>query len=106
MAAEYSVIIPNPPGSSSDTVGRAIADEYTRLTGNTLVFDYVPGADQMIAAVKFKNQSRLTVIVGTSTMHVFNHVCANVFMYILIYACMFVFMYVHMYLCIYVCMYM
>jgi tripartite-type tricarboxylate transporter receptor subunit TctC len=73
-AAEYSLIIPNPPGSSSDTVGRAIADEYTRLTGNTLVFDYVPGADQMIAAVKFKNQSRLSVIVGTSTMHVFNHV--------------------------------
>jgi len=73
-AAEYSMIIPNPPGSSSDTVGRAIADEYTRLTGNTLVFDYVPGADQMIAAVKFKNQSRLSVIVGTSTMHVFNHV--------------------------------
>ena len=73
-AAEYSVIIPNPPGSSSDTVGRAIADEYTRLTGNTLVFDYVPGADQMIAATKFKNQSRLSVIVGTSTMHVFNHV--------------------------------
>jgi len=73
-AAEYSMIIPNPPGSSSDTVGRAIADEYTRLTGNTLVFDYVPGADQMIAAVKFKNQSRLSVILGTSTMHVFNHV--------------------------------
>ena len=73
-AAEYSLIIPNPPGSSSDTVGRAIADEYTRLTGNTLVFDYVPGADQMIAAVKFKNQSRLSVILGTTTMHVFNHV--------------------------------
>jgi len=74
MSAEYSFIIPNPPGSSSDTVARAIADEYTRLTGNTLVFDYVPGADQMIAAAKFKSQSRLTVIVGTSTMHIFNHV--------------------------------
>jgi tripartite-type tricarboxylate transporter receptor subunit TctC len=74
IAVEYSFIIPNPPGSSSDVVARAVADEYTRVTGNTLVFDYVPGADQMIAVAKFKNQSRVTVILGTTTMHVFNHV--------------------------------
>ena len=74
LAAEYNFVIPNPPGSSSDVVGRAIADEYNRVTGNTLVFDYVPGADQTIAVTKFKNQSRLTVILGTTTMHAFNYV--------------------------------
>jgi len=74
MAAEYTFIIANPAGSSSDVVARAVADEYNRLTGNTLVFDYVPGADQIIAVTKFKNQSRLTVILGGITMHVLNQV--------------------------------
>ena len=74
LAAEYNFVIPNPPGSSSDIVGRAIADEYNRVTGNTLVFDYAPGADHLIAVAKFKNQSRLSVLLGSTTMHVFNYV--------------------------------
>lgn len=74
LAAEYNFVIPNPPGSSSDLVARAIADEYNRQTGNTLVFDYAPGADHLIAVTKFKNQSRLSVLLGTTTIHVFNHV--------------------------------
>ena len=74
MAAEYNFVIPNPPGSSSDIVARAVADEYTRQTGNTLIFEYAPGADHLIAVSKFKNQPRLSVLLGSTTMHVFNHV--------------------------------
>jgi len=74
LAAEYSFIIPNPPGSSSDIVARAVADEYTRVTGNVLVFDYAPGADHLIAVAKFKNQSKLSVLLGSTTIHVFNYV--------------------------------
>lgn len=74
LAAEYNFIIPNPPGSSSDIVARAVADEYTRQTGNTLVFEYAPGADHLIAVAKFKNQTRLSVLLGTTTIHLFNHV--------------------------------
>jgi tripartite-type tricarboxylate transporter receptor subunit TctC len=74
MAAEYGFIIPNPAGSSSDVVARTIADEYNRLTGNILVIDYALGADGQIAVAKFKTQNRLSVILGTSTMHVFNYV--------------------------------
>ena len=73
-AAEYNFIIANPPGSSSDIVARAVADEYSRVTGNTLVFEYAPGADHLIAVAKFKNQSKLGVLLGSTTMHVFNHV--------------------------------
>lgn len=74
LAAEYNFIIPNPPGSSSDIVARAVADEYTRVTGNALVFDYAPGADHLIAVSKFKNQSKLSVLLGSTTIHVFNYV--------------------------------
>ena len=73
-AKEYRLVVPNPPGSSSDTVARAIAEEYSKISGNTLLLDYVPGADQVIAATKFQGQKEMTVILGTTTMHVFNHV--------------------------------
>jgi tripartite-type tricarboxylate transporter receptor subunit TctC len=74
IAADYNFIIPNPPGSSSDVVARAIAHEYTKNTGNTLVFDYAPGGDHIVAATKFQNISRPAVLLGSTTMHVFNHV--------------------------------
>lgn len=72
-AKEYKFIIPNPPGSSSDIVARAIADEFQRLTGDVLVLNYHPGGDHIIAASKFKNEKKLSVSLGTTTMHVFNY---------------------------------
>lgn len=72
-SAEYEIVIPNPPGSAADIVGRTIAEEYHRQTGNTLILDYAPGADHLIAAQKFKSK-KLAVSLGSTTMHIFNHV--------------------------------
>lgn len=72
-SAEYEFVIPNPPGSAADTVGRTIAEEYHRQTGNSLILEYAPGADHVIAATKFKTK-KLAVSLGTTTMHIFNHV--------------------------------
>ena len=74
QAAEYAFILPNPPGSGSEVVARSIATEYNKRTGNTLVLDFMPGGDHIIAAQKFKTQQRPTVVLGTSSMHLFNHV--------------------------------
>lgn len=74
LAAEYKFILPNPPGSSSDIVARTVAEEYNRLTNNTLVLDYAPGGDHLVAVNRFKAQKELTVLLGSTTMHVFNHV--------------------------------
>ena len=73
-AVEYQLIVPNPPGSSSDVVARAIAEEYNRISGNTLILDYVSGGDQIIAVNKFRSLTKPAVILGTTTMHVFNYV--------------------------------
>jgi tripartite-type tricarboxylate transporter receptor subunit TctC len=72
LASTYNFIVANPPGSSSDLVARTVAQEYNRVTGKTLVLNYAPGADQIIAVTKFVNQKELTVILGGTTMHVFN----------------------------------
>ena len=72
-AAEYEFVIPNPPGSAADTVGRTVAEEYNRQTGNSLILEYAPGADHVIAATKFKTK-KIAVSLGTTTMHIFNHV--------------------------------
>lgn len=74
LAEEYTFIIPNPPGSSSDIVARAIATEYKLKTGNDLILDYTPGGDHIVAVNKFKSRTKLSVILGTTTMHVFNYV--------------------------------
>ena len=74
IASTYNIIVPNTPGSSSDLVARAVAEEYHRVTGKTLVLDYAPGADQVTAANRFVNRKDLTVLLGTTTIHVFNPV--------------------------------
>ena len=75
MAKDVKLILPNPAGSSSDIVARAVADEFARQNpGDNLVLDYAPGGEHLVAVNKFKTQSDLTVILGTTTMHVFNHV--------------------------------
>ena len=75
MAKDYKLILPNPPGSSSDIVARTVAEEFARQNpGDNLVLDYAPGGEHLVAVNKFKTQTDLTVILGTTTMHVFNHV--------------------------------
>ena len=71
-AAEYKFIIPNGPGTSSDTVARAVADEYHRQTGNLLILDYAPGGDQLVAVNKFKQEPKLAVILTSSTINWLN----------------------------------
>jgi len=70
----YNFIIPNPPGSSSDVVARAVAEEYAKISGNKLVIDYAPGGDHIVAANRFLAVTQPTVALGSTTMHVFNHV--------------------------------
>lgn len=72
---EISVILPNPPGSTTDTVFRIIQKEYFDRTGVNLVPDYTPGGDMIIAANKFKNSNNKNVVLlGTTTIHIYNHV--------------------------------
>jgi tripartite-type tricarboxylate transporter receptor subunit TctC len=73
-AAEYQLIVPNPPGSSSDVVARVIAEEYNRISGNTLILEYAVGGDHIIAVNKFRSLPKPAVILGSTTMHVFNYV--------------------------------
>lgn len=74
-AKEYQIIVPSGPGSSSDVVSRAISDAYHEITGNNLLLEYAPGGDHIIAVNRLTNSSRRpTVLLGTTTMNVFNHV--------------------------------
>lgn len=74
LSAEYAFILPNPPGSASEVVARSIAEEYHKRTGNTLIIDFAPGGDHIIGAQKFKAQQRPAVVLGTTSMHIFNYV--------------------------------
>jgi tripartite-type tricarboxylate transporter receptor subunit TctC len=72
---EISVILPNPAGSTTDMVFRILQKEYFDRTGVTLVPDYTPGGDMIIAANKFKNSTNNNVVLlGTTTIHIYNHV--------------------------------
>ena len=73
---EYTLIVPNGPGSGVDTVARAVQKTYQMLTGNTLVIDYAPGADTLIAVDRFKKNPR-SLLIGTSTMLSVNPVFKN-----------------------------
>jgi tripartite-type tricarboxylate transporter receptor subunit TctC len=72
-ASTYTLIVPNPPGSTSDLVARTIADEYTKATGNTIVFDYVNGAAGIIGVTKFKNCTTPCITVTGLAVHVLNY---------------------------------
>ena len=73
-AKQFDFILANPPGSSSDVVARTIAKAYNELTGNTLTLQYHPGADHIIAVQKFMSSNSPVVLLGSTTMHVFNPV--------------------------------
>jgi len=74
MAKDYKVYVPNPAGSSSgDAMSRKISEIYSRSNnGNALVVVNVSGGNHVLAINEYKKQS-LSLIVSTSTMHVFNY---------------------------------
>jgi tripartite-type tricarboxylate transporter receptor subunit TctC len=51
-----------------------VAEEYAKISGNKLVIDYAPGGDHIVAANRFLAVTQPTVALGSTTMHVFNHV--------------------------------
>lgn len=73
-AKEINVIIPNPPGSTTDILAKIVGDEYLKLTGDKFVIDYQPAASGTVAAVKFINSNKNTVLLGNSSLHVYNPV--------------------------------
>lgn len=74
---QTQIILANPPGSSSDIVARAIAQAYQAVSGHQLILDYVPGGDHIPAATKFKNRNQNTVLLGSTTMHIYNYATKN-----------------------------
>jgi len=74
-ASNATVILPNPPGSTTDSVFRILQKAYFERTGNTLVPDYAPGGDMIVAVKKFKaSNDNNVVLLGTTTIHIYNHV--------------------------------
>jgi tripartite-type tricarboxylate transporter receptor subunit TctC len=73
FATEYRVINPTAPGNATDFVFRIIAEEYRKQTGNVLVQEFVPGGNMIPAVNRFKQSKELTVMLGTTGIHVFNH---------------------------------
>lgn len=77
-----NVVMPNPPGSVTDLTFRIIQKEYQALTGKMLVPIYAPGGDHIVAANKFKSMTdRRTVLIGSSSMHIFNYVVKDTLPY-------------------------
>jgi tripartite-type tricarboxylate transporter receptor subunit TctC len=74
MAKDYKVYVPNPPGSGAgDAMARKISEIYSRRNnGHALVVVNVPGGNHVLAINEYKKQS-LSLILSTSTMHVFNY---------------------------------
>ena len=73
-AKDIKVILPNPAGSTTDMLTKSLGEEYHKLTGDNLVIDYAPGGSGAVAAVKFQNADADTVLVGITSLHVYNPV--------------------------------
>jgi tripartite-type tricarboxylate transporter receptor subunit TctC len=73
-AEDYRVIVPLPAGNQSDLITRAIADSISRNTKDQLIVLNMPGAENTIAAMHFKNNPNIDLINTVSGMIVFNPV--------------------------------
>jgi len=73
-AKGFNFILANPPGSSSDFVARTVAKAYNELTGNKLILHHLPGGDHILAVQKFVSSTQPVVLLGSTTMHIFNPV--------------------------------
>jgi hypothetical protein len=74
QAKDYKVYVPNPVGSGAgDAMARKISEIYSRSNnGHALVVVNVPGGNHVLAINEFRKQSP-SLILSTSTMHVFNY---------------------------------
>lgn len=73
-AKDIRVILPNPAGSTTDMLAKAIGEEYNKLTGDNMVITYAPGGSGAVAAVKFQNAEPNTVLIGITSLHIYNPV--------------------------------
>lgn len=73
-AKNIDMILPNPAGSTTDMLAKALAESYYKITGDNLIIQYAPGGDGAVAAVKFKNSNRETLLLGITSLHVYNPV--------------------------------
>ena len=76
-AKDIRVILTNPAGSSTDMLTKSISEAYYKLTGDNFVIDYAPGGGGAVAAVKFQNANPNTVLVGITSLHIYNPVLKN-----------------------------
>lgn len=71
-ARNITMILANPPGSTSDILARSFVEVYHKITGNVITLDHRPGGNHMVAAAAFRNSGPDTILFGTSTIHVYN----------------------------------
>lgn len=71
-AKNIDVIIPNPAGSTTDILAKALSESYYKITGDNLIIQYAPGGDGAVAAVKFQNANKETLLLGITSLHVYN----------------------------------
>lgn len=64
-------ILPNSPGSATDTLGRTVARLMEEKYNQPTVAENHPGADQVIGLNRFLNLQKPGLIFGGTTMHVF-----------------------------------
>ena len=72
IAKDIDVIIPNPAGSTTDILAKALSESYNKITGDNLVIQYAPGGDGAVAAVKFQNANNETLLLGITSLHIYN----------------------------------
>lgn len=76
-AGEINLINGNPPGSSTDHLIKMVGDEYTKLTGDKFVQNYQPGGSGKVAVAKFLNSDKETILIGSTAVHIWNHILEN-----------------------------
>lgn len=71
FAKDIDFIVPNTPGSQSDMLAKTFATEYEKKTGEKVNLIYAPGGSGAVAAVQFKKSHNRTLLLGISSMLVY-----------------------------------
>lgn len=72
LASDITLVHPNTPGSTSDAVARELAAAYKEITGDTMIVEAVGGGNQIPGVMAWKNKTKPSVMMTTSTLTVFN----------------------------------
>jgi tripartite-type tricarboxylate transporter receptor subunit TctC len=72
LANDIVLIVPNPPGSVSDAIGRNMSVTYKNLTGNNMIVENVSGGFHVPSIVNWKNRKQPSVLMTTGTSQIFN----------------------------------